>query len=85
MASGPGRCPARPILWIGAVDCEDTAMTEKQHVLEALASLPEDATIEDAMDRLYLLYKVRRGIEQADSGAVTAHEVVKQRLSRWLQ
>lgn len=30
----------------------------KEHMLKAITELPDDATIEDAMERLYLLYKV---------------------------
>ena len=35
--------------------------TAKQKVLEAVQQLPPDATVEDAMERLYFLAKVERG------------------------
>jgi predicted transcriptional regulator len=41
---------------------------------EAVEQLPEDASIEDAMDRLYFLAKVARGIAAADSGDVVPHD-----------
>lgn len=59
-------------------------MTTKERVLEAVSSLPEDAQIEDAMERLLVIAKVERGIKQADAGQVVSHEEVKQRLSKWL-
>ena len=56
--------------------------SEKQKVLEAVQQLPEDATVEDAMERLYFLAKVQRGLEQADSGQTIPHAQAKDRLSR---
>lgn len=46
----------------------------KQLLREAVERLPEDATVEDAMDRLYFLAKIARGLEAADGGAVVSHE-----------
>ena len=46
----------------------------KQLLREAVEHLPEDASVEDAMDRLYLLAKVARGLEAADRGEVLSHE-----------
>ncbi len=54
--------------------------TMKQRVLEAVEALPADATIEDAMERLYFLAKVQRGLEQADAGDTLTHEEAKERL-----
>lgn len=40
-------------------------MNAKQLLPEAVERLPEDATVEDAMDRLYFLSKVARGLQAA--------------------
>jgi hypothetical protein len=40
----------------------------KEQILKLVQELPDDATVEDAMDRLYLLLKVERGLAQADLG-----------------
>jgi hypothetical protein len=37
-------------------------------MLKAIQELPDDATIEDAIERLYLLYKVERGIARPKPG-----------------
>jgi len=42
--------------------------------------LPEDATIEDAMEQLYFLAKVEEGLRQADAGQTASHEEAKRRL-----
>lgn len=49
----------------------------KQLLRDAVEQLPEDATIEDVMDRLYLLAKVARGLEAADRGDVVPHEDIE--------
>lgn len=60
-------------------------MNTRELVLEAIKDLPENARVEDAMERLLLLAKIERGIEQADAGNTLSHDVVKQRLSKWLK
>lgn len=52
----------------------------KQKVIEAVESLPADATIEDAMERLYFLAKIQRGLDQADAGDTISHGDAKKRL-----
>ena len=60
-------------------------MTTKEKVLKAVESLPDDAHIEDAMERLLLLAKIERGIQQADAGQTIAHAQVKDRMAKWLK
>jgi len=54
-------------------------------VLKAIQELPDDATAEDALDRLYLLYKVERGLRQADRGELISQEDARQRIAKWLK
>ena len=60
-------------------------MTVKEKMLRAVEALHEDASIEDAMERLLFLAKVERGLEQADSGRTLSHQEVKERVSKWLK
>lgn len=60
------------------------SMTLKDKVLLAVKDLPDDAPIEDAMERLLFLAKVERGLKQADAGKTLSHEDVVQRASKWL-
>jgi len=57
----------------------------KQQILRAIEELPEDANVEDALDRLYLLYKIERGLSQADRGELVSPEEVRQRMAKWLR
>lgn len=52
----------------------------KQRVLEAVEALPADATVEDAMERLYFLAKIQRGLDQADVGETLTHREARERL-----
>ncbi len=53
----------------------------KQLLREAVEQVPEDATIEDVMERLYFLAKVARGLEAADRGDVISHEEIEREFS----
>ena len=59
-------------------------MTTKEQILKAMSELPDDATYEDAIERLYVLYKIQRGIEQADAGQLIPQAEVLERITRWL-
>lgn len=54
--------------------------TTKERVLEAVQQLPADATVEQAMERLYFIAKVEEGLRQAEAGKLISHEEVKRRL-----
>jgi predicted transcriptional regulator len=60
-------------------------MQAKQQMLKAIEALPDDANIEDALERLYLLYKIDRGMKQADAGDLISQEEARQRMEKWLR
>ena len=60
-------------------------MLTKEQMVKAIQELPEDASVDEAVDRLYLLEKIERGIAQADAGQTVSHEEALRRLSRWLK
>jgi predicted transcriptional regulator len=56
------------------------AETAKNKVIAAVQALPDDATFDDAVERIVFLAKVETGVEQADTGQLVSHEDVKKRL-----
>jgi len=60
-------------------------MTTKEKLIKAVEDLPDDASIEDVMDRLLFLAKVEKGLEQADKGLTISHNDVKEKMSKWLK
>ena len=51
--------------------------TEKQRAIEALRTLPEHATIDDAIERLCFIAKIEEGLRQSDAGQLVPHDDVK--------
>ncbi len=51
----------------------------KQKIVETVEHLPDDATVEDAMERLYFLAKIERGLAESEAGKTIPHEDVKKR------
>jgi hypothetical protein len=54
----------------------------KSEIVRAIQDLPEDATVEDAMERLYFLAKIERGLKQSVSDETISHEEIKARFLR---
>ena len=58
--------------------------TAKQDVKELLGRLPDSSTVEDIQYHLYVLDKVRRGLEDARLSGTLSQDEVESRLSKWL-
>ncbi len=56
----------------------------KAKMANIIRDLPDDANIEDAMEKLLLLHKIEKGIAQVEDGRTVSHEEAKHRLRRWL-
>ena len=53
--------------------------TARERILEALQDLPDDATFDDAIERLVFLAKIDAGLAELDAGEGIPHEEVKRR------
>ena len=60
-------------------------MVTKPEFMKALEELPEDATIDDAMERLLFMIAVEHGLAQADAGQLIPHEELVERVKQWLK
>jgi len=58
--------------------------TAKNEVQQLLNTLPDDCSIEDIQYHLYVIEKVRNGLEVADTQGTLSQEEVEQRLGKWL-
>ena len=54
----------------------------KQRIMRAVSELPDDATLDDAIDRLIFLRKVEVGLEQADAGQTVSLDEVESDIRR---
>ena len=51
----------------------------KSEIIRAIEDLPDDATVEDAMEQLYFLAKIERGLERSESEETISHAEIKAR------
>ena len=58
--------------------------TAKQEVEALLNKLPDDCSLEDIQYHLYVIEKVRNGLEAADSQGTVPQKEVEQRLGKWV-
>lgn len=58
--------------------------TTKQDVELLLKRLPDNTSVEDIHYHLYVLDKVRRGLEDARTNGTLTQEEVETRFSKWL-
>lgn len=58
--------------------------TAKEEVEALLDKLPDDCSLEDIQYHLYVIEKVRNGLEVADSQGALSQEEVERRSSKWL-
>jgi len=59
-------------------------MTAKEKIIRAVEGLPANATMEEAMGRLFLFYKVERGLQEIETGKWVSHSEAKARMQHWL-
>ena len=58
-----------------------TTQLTRDGIIDALRSLPADANVDDAIERLVILAKIECGLAQLDRGETIPHEQVKRRLN----
>lgn len=57
--------------------------TLRNEALHAISKLPETATIDDMMYRLYVIDKVRKGQEAVEKGDVVSSEELLKEIDSW--
>jgi hypothetical protein len=58
--------------------------TAKEEVQSLLSKLPDNCSLEDIQYDLYVIEKVRNGLEAAESQGTASQEEVEQRFGKWL-
>lgn len=59
--------------------------TLKEQVISLLDRLPPDASIEDLQYHLYVIEKVRKGLESAEKEGTLTQAEAEKKLERWLK
>ncbi len=58
--------------------------TAKEEVESLLDKLPDDCSLEDIQYHLYVIEKVRHGLEIADAQGTFTQDEAEKQLSKWL-
>ncbi len=56
----------------------------KQHLLDIIAKMPDDATYEDMLYEIQLQMKIEKGVLDIESGNYFTNEEAMERLKKWL-
>jgi hypothetical protein len=59
--------------------------TIKESVISLVKDMPENATLEDIMESLYVKQKILKGQKQLESGQFYTHEEAKEIMKEWLK
>ena len=59
-------------------------VTAKQEVESLLSKLPDDCSLEDIQYHLYVIEKVRHGLEAADTRCTVSQDEAERQLDKWL-
>ena len=58
---------------------------KKSDIESVIKTLPEETSVEEAMEKLYLLLKIEKGLQQAESGNVISQDKAEERLKKWAE
>jgi predicted transcriptional regulator len=59
--------------------------TEKENIIEMIKSLPDDVSMEDIIEAIYVRKKIEKGLKDSKEGNLYTHEEAKELLKKWLQ
>ncbi len=59
--------------------------TIKESIMSLLKDMPENSTLEDIMETLYVKQKILKGQRQLESGRFYTHEEAKEIMKQWLK
>jgi hypothetical protein len=59
-------------------------LSVKQEAASLIERMPEDCSVEDIQYQLYVMEKVRNGLQRADAEGVIEQDEAEARLAKWL-
>ena len=59
--------------------------TEKENIIEMIKSLPNNVSMEDIIEAIYVRQKIKKGLKDSEEGNLFTHEEAKERLAKWLK
>ncbi len=59
--------------------------TEKEDIISMLKNLPDDISLDEILDAIYVRQKVLKGLKDSEEGNLYTHEEAKEILEKWLK
>ncbi len=59
--------------------------TEKEDILKMIQNLPDDISMEDIIEAIYVRKKIEKGLKDSKEGKLYTNEEAKERLAKWLK
>jgi hypothetical protein len=60
-------------------------MLTKINVIKTITKLPDHFSIDELVDKMILLDKIEKGLQQADNNQVISEEELDKRIEEWLK
>jgi hypothetical protein len=60
-------------------------MLTRELIYQTVNKLPERFSMEDLVEQLFFIEKVKKGLEQSQNGQINSKEQTKYKLSKWLK
>ena len=57
----------------------------KEKVLETVRNLPDEFTLDELLERLFILEIIEKGMQQVREGQVVSSEDARKRFEKWLR
>ena len=57
--------------------------TEKENIIEMLKNLPDDVSMEDIIEAIYVRKKIEKGLKDSEEGNLYTHEEAKELLKKF--
>ena len=59
--------------------------TEKESIIEMIKNLPDEVSMEDIIEAIYVRQKIEKGLKDSEEGNLYTHEEARELLKKWLQ
>jgi hypothetical protein len=60
-------------------------MLTRTNVIKTITKFPEHFTVEELVDKMILLDKIEKGIQQADNNNVVTEDELDKKIEEWLK
>ncbi len=60
-------------------------MLTKSNVIKTITKFPEHFTVDELVDKMILLDKIEKGLQQADNNQVISDEELDKKIEEWLK